>query len=139
MLSPEAAKRGIALCANGIQQPLPVKADRIHIQQVLLNLATNGMDAISDCPTEAHAIIIRTALAKDSQVEVSVSDTGTGIPGDKLSQVFDTFYTTKKEGTGLGLSIVRTIVENYGGQISAENRTEGGAIFRFTLPLLRPA
>jgi signal transduction histidine kinase len=139
MLSPEAAKRGIALCANGIQQPLPVKADRIHIQQVLLNLATNGMDAISDCPTEAHAITIRTALAKDSRVEVSVSDTGTGIPGRNLSQVFDTFYTTKKEGTGLGLSIVRTLVENYGGQISAENRTEGGAIFRFTLPLLRPA
>ena len=139
MLSPEAAKRGIALCAKGIQQPLPVKADRIHIQQVLLNLATNGMDAISDCAAEAHAITIRTALAKDSRVEVSVSDTGTGIPGRDLSQVFDTFYTTKKEGTGLGLSIVRTIVENYGGQVSAENRIEGGAIFRFTLPLLRPA
>ena len=70
---------------------------------------------------------------------MSVTDSGTGIPEHKLGEVFDTFYTTKKEGTGLGLSIARTIVENYGGQIWAENRIEGGAVFRFTLPLLRPA
>ena len=69
---------------------------------------------------------------------MSVTDSGTGIPADKLGKVFDTFYTTKKEGTGLGLSISRTIVENYGGRIWAENRIEGGAVFRFTLPL-RPA
>jgi signal transduction histidine kinase len=70
---------------------------------------------------------------------VSVSDSGTGIPEHKLSEIFDTFYTTKEHGTGLGLSIARTIVENYGGRIWAENRIEGGAVFCFTLPLLRPA
>ena len=98
----------------------------------------NGMDAMSDGAAEDRTIIIRTALARGSQVEVSVSDSGTGIPEHKLSKVFDTFYTTKKEGTGLGLSIARTIVESYGGKIWAENRIEGGAVFRFTLPLLRP-
>ena len=91
---------------NGIQEPLPVKADRIHIQQVLLSLAMNGMDAMSDGTAEDRTITIRRALARGSQVEVSVSDSGTGIPGDKLSQVFDTFYTTKEEGTGLGQQYV---------------------------------
>jgi len=129
----------VTLRTNGVQQPLSVNADRIHVQQVILNLAANAMDAMTDTPPDARAITIQTALAGDSEVEVSISDSGTGIPEHKLGQVFDTFYTTKKEGTGLGLSIVRTIVENYGGQVSAENRIEGGAIFRFTLPLLRPA
>ena len=139
MVSPEANKRRITVSANGIRQPLPVNADPIHIQQVLLNLARNGMDAMSDGAAEARSITIGTALARDSQVEVSVSDSGTGIPEHKLSDVFDTFYTTKKEGTGLGLSISRTIVERYGGRIWAENGIEGGAVVRFTLPLLRPA
>ena len=139
MLSPEAAKRGITLSANGIQQTLPVRADRIHIQQVVLNLATNAMDAMTGSAPDARAIVIQTSLSEDSQVEVSVTDSGMGIPEHKLGKVFDTFYTTKKEGTGLGLSIARTIVENYGGQIWAETRIEGGAVFRFTLPLLRPA
>jgi signal transduction histidine kinase len=76
-----------------------------------------------------------------SEVEVSVCDSGPGLPKDQLKKVFETFYTTKQQGTGLGLSIVRTIIESYGGKIWAENRIAGGAAFRFTLPLaqLRPA
>ena len=70
-------------------------------------------------------------------MEVSVSDAGTGIPEQQLNKIFDTFYTTKEHGTGLGLSIARTIVETYGGKIWAENRPEGGAVLRFTLPLIR--
>ena len=64
-----------------------------------------------------------------------MSDTGTGIPDDKLQDVFQTFFTTKSQGTGLGLSIARTIIETHGGRIWAENRPGGGAVFRFTLPL----
>jgi signal transduction histidine kinase len=67
-----------------------------------------------------------------------VSDTGTGIPNDRLKDIFKSFYTTKQQGTGLGLSIARTIVETYGGKIWAENRSRGGAVFRFTLPLVKP-
>jgi signal transduction histidine kinase len=83
----------------------------------------------------ARKMSFQTALTNPSEVEVSVTDSGTGIPHEKLEGVFDTFYTTKEQGTGLGLSIARTIVETHGGKIWAENRNGGGAVFRFTLPL----
>jgi signal transduction histidine kinase len=94
------------------------------------------MDAMSTMAPDTRLMTIQTALLGESTVEVSVSDSGTGIPGHKLSEIFDTFYTTKEHGTGLGLSIARTIVETYGGKIWAENRAGGGAVFRFTLPLI---
>jgi len=78
---------------------------------------------------------IETGLQGESMVEVSVTDSGTGIPENKLGEIFDSFYTTKEQGTGIGLSVARTIVETYGGKIWAENRVGGGAVFRFTLPL----
>ena len=96
---------------------------------------TNAMDALADTAPDARRITIQTALVGESSVEVSVSDSGTGIPEHMLSEVFDTFYTTKKQGTGLGLSIARTIVETYGGKIWAENKAGCGAVFRFTLPI----
>ena len=141
ILSPEATKRGIALSANGVQRSLPIRAEQIHLEQVILNLATNGMDAMADSAPGKRKMSIQTALTGGPDVEVSVIDSGTGIPHEKLKDVFDTFYTTKQEGTGLGLSIARTIVETYGGKIWAENRSGGGAVFRFTLPLsgARPA
>ena len=138
MLSPEATKRRVTLSAEGIRQRTHVRADRIHVQQVILNLAGNAMDAMADTPADDRAITIRTALAGDCEVQVSVSDSGTVIPEQKLGEIFKTFYTTKKHGTGLGLSVARTIVETYGGKMWAENRIEGGSVFRFTLPLLRP-
>ena len=95
------------------------------------------MDAMSDTASDARRLTIRKAMAKGAEVEVSVVNSGMGIPEHKLGEIFDTFYTTKAQGTGLGLSIVRTIVESYGGKIWAENRAGGGAVFRFTLPLVR--
>ena len=121
----------------GVQEPLPVRADSIHLQQVILNLARNGMDAMTKAALGARTITIQTGLLAESTVEVSVSDSGTGIPEHKLGEIFDTFYTTKEHGTGLGLSIARTIVETYGGKIWAENRPVGGAVIRFILPLIR--
>ena len=137
ILRPEALKRGVALDAHEANSPLPVRADPIHLQQVILNLAVNGMDAMQDCAPGGGKISIQTGLADESAIEVRVADSGTGIPTDKLNRIFDTFYTTKRDGTGLGLSIARTIVETYGGKIWAENRPGGGAVFRFTLPLSR--
>jgi signal transduction histidine kinase len=135
ILDPEAVKRGVTLSTHQAGGNLPVRADQVHLQQVILNLAVNAMDAMQNCVKGTGKMSIQTVLAGDSEVEVSVNDSGTGIPADKLSEVFDTFYTTKRQGTGLGLSIARTIVETYGGKIWAENRPGGGAAFRFTLPL----
>lgn len=135
VLSPEAAKRGVTLNKEGVSRQLLVRADQVHLEQVILNLATNGMDAMNGSGSSDRRMTIQTVLTDRPEVEVSVADRGTGIPAEKLKHVFDTFYTTKQEGTGLGLSIARTIVETYGGRIWAENRTGGGAVFRFTLPL----
>jgi signal transduction histidine kinase len=135
ILTPEATKRGVALRVNEVQRPLLVRADRIQLQQVMLNLVNNGMDAMADTALGARIITIQTTLSERLQFEVSVIDSGPGIPKDKFTTVFDTFYTSKKHGTGLGLSIVRTIIEAYGGKVWAENRLEGGAVIRFTLPL----
>ena len=137
LLSPEASKRNIDLRVTGIQRALLVRADPVHLEQVVLNLAINAMDAMSDTALDARKIVIQIALAEGSMVQVSVSDSGTGIPEDKLSEIFDAFYTTKAKGTGFGLSIARRIIETYGGKIWAENQAGGGAVFRFTLPLIR--
>jgi signal transduction histidine kinase len=135
----EALKRGMELDTGRANGFLPVRGDRVHLQQVILNLAMNGMDAMQGCPPGSGKMSIQTALIGKSEVEVSVADSGTGIPTDKLGAVFETFYTTKQDGTGLGLSIARTIVETYGGRIWAENRPEGGAVFRLVLPLSKAA
>jgi signal transduction histidine kinase len=135
IVRPEALKRGVELDTHRGDNPLPVRAEKIHLQQVILNLAMNGLDAMEDCAPGNGRLSIQTTLADESMIEVSVADTGMGIPHQKLDQIFDAFFTTKRQGTGIGLSIARTIVETYGGKIWAENRAGGGAVFRFSLPL----
>jgi signal transduction histidine kinase len=136
-LAPAAKKRGVLVSTYLAQGPLHIRADQVHLEQAILNLATNAMDAMEARPPGSRKMTLQTALIGDSDVEVSVSDNGVGIPIDKLHGIFDTFYTTKKNGIGMGLSIVRTIVEAAGGKIWAENRGERGAVFRFILPLAK--
>jgi signal transduction histidine kinase len=138
IVEPEAVRRGVTVDVQTGTSPAEVKGDRVLLQQVLLNLALNGMDAMQKSES-ARRLKFATALVDDSKVEVSVSDTGSGIPESSLKGIFDSFVTTKQQGTGLGLSIARTIVENFGGRIWAENRQGGGAVFRFELPLTRPS
>jgi signal transduction histidine kinase len=135
LLLPEAAKRGVALITNRENTALSVLADRVHLQQVVLNLAINGMDAMLNCPR--RTLTVGTSRFSESEIELSVADTGPGIPKDRLKGIFEWFITTKDQGTGLGLSIARTLIETYGGRIWAENREAGGAVFRFTLPLTK--
>ena len=136
LLSPQANRRNIDLRLKAIQRALLVRADPVHLQQVVLNLVTNAMDAMTDPALDARKITIETALVAESTVEVSVSDSGTGIPEHELGQIFEAFYTTKEQGTGLGLSVAHTIIETYEGKIWAENQAGGGAVFHFTLPLI---
>jgi signal transduction histidine kinase len=137
LLGHEALSRDIVLDVSQAQAVLPVRADAVHLQQVILNLGLNAMDAMLNCVPGSRKTIKLETMLVGHEVEVSVYDTGPGIPNDKLKIVFDTFYTTKPHGTGLGLSIARTIIENHGGKIWAENRLGEGAVFRFTLPLAR--
>jgi signal transduction histidine kinase len=136
LLDAEAAARGVTLKQTYADSVLSVRADRVNLQQVVINLAMNGMDAMKGSPPGARRIELETSAAK-SEAVVTIADSGSGIPQDHLEQVFETFFTTKPEGTGLGLSIARTIIETYGGRIWAENRRGGGAVFSFALPLKR--
>jgi signal transduction histidine kinase len=132
----EAERRGITLNTKEPTIDLPVRADKVHVQQVVLNLATNAMDAILDAGSSKRTLTFATGLT-NQKAALCVADTGNGIPEERLSRIFDPFYTTKQAGTGLGLSIARAIVETYGGTIAAFNRPEGGAIFQVAFPLAR--
>jgi C4-dicarboxylate-specific signal transduction histidine kinase len=115
---------------------LRVLGDRIQLQQVILNLIMNGIEAMKDTPRENRIITVRTSRVGNF-AELSISDRGSGIPEDKVEDVFQPFYTSKAEGMGMGLSIARTIIEAHHGLISAKNRDHGGASFRITLPLVQ--
>ena len=125
-LSTLAIGRKVELRSVITPDALPILGDRIQLQQVILNLVVNGIDAMKETPSKNRIISIRTSRVEEF-AELSVSDRGPGIPEDKLKEVFEPFFTTKAEGMGMGLSIARTIIEAHHGQISAENRNGGGA------------
>src|SRR5262245_15309037 len=108
-----------------------VLADKVQVQQVLLNLIRNAIDAMQD--SKKRDLLISTTPAEDGMIAISVTDTGAGIAPEMASQLFQPFVTTKPQGMGVGLSISRTIVESHGGQINCEPNPGGGTIFRFTL------
>lgn len=112
-----------------------VSADRVQIQQVLINLIRNAIEAMQD--SSVRELVISTHGIDADTAEIRIADTGRGIPSEIMDSLFSHFMTTKLEGMGIGLSISRTIVEAHGGKIAAENRPEGGAVFSFTLPRAR--
>jgi signal transduction histidine kinase len=107
----------------------------VQLQQVLLNLILNGMDAVGSDAANGRRVAVAARREGRDTLAFSVADTGTGIPSARIERVFDPFFTTKASGIGMGLSISRSIVESHGGRIWAENNAEGGATFRFTLPV----
>jgi len=108
-----------------------VSADRVQLQQVLMNLMLNGIEAMRDTGGE---LIVRSGPRDKGQLLVSVSDTGVGLPADKADHIFNAFFTTKSQGSGMGLAISRSIVESHGGTLWAASNPGRGATFHFTLP-----
>jgi two-component system, LuxR family, sensor kinase FixL len=130
----EAHRRNM-VCEADLQPNLPlVKGDQVDLQQVLLNFALNGLDAMSETPQDRRLLNITSTVLASREVEVTVSDRGCGIATGRLPMLFESFVTTKQNGLGLGLSICRAIIEAHHGRIWAENNPEGGATFHFTLP-----
>lgn len=135
LVQADASRRNIVIRA-AFDSALPaVAGDAVHLQQVLLNLIVNAMDAMADIPPHARRLDVRTQRHDARTAEVAVIDSGHGIEPERLPKLFESFFTTKQEGMGLGLSIARLIVQAHGGRIWADNTTAGGAVFRFTVPL----
>jgi signal transduction histidine kinase len=116
-----------------------VHGDRVQLQQVLLNLIVNALDAMKEVEGGGRRVLVRTVAAGPRSVEVSVQDTGAGIAADKLDQIFEPFVTTKPHGMGLGLSICRSIIQAHGGRIGSKTNADRGTTFWFTLPTLDEA
>jgi signal transduction histidine kinase len=111
-----------------------VMGDPVHLQQVLLNLVLNALDAVEGLLVERRKVIVRAARYGESEVVVTVFDSGSGIASERLAHLFDPFFTTKPNGMGIGLSISRTIIEAHGGRIWAESSEGHGSTFYFTIP-----
>jgi PAS domain S-box-containing protein len=131
MLGGQARGHGVSIRAD-LKEDLPMTmADRVQLQQVLMNLMLNGIEAIKDT---GGAVTVKSQLGEDGKIQISIHDTGPGLPPGEADQIFDAFFTTKPQGSGMGLAISRSIVESHGGRLWANGDGGRGATFHFTLP-----
>jgi C4-dicarboxylate-specific signal transduction histidine kinase len=134
LLRGEAARCNISVWTELAADVPQVMGDRVQLQQVMMNLIVNSIDAMKDVDG-ARELAIKSKRAENEEVLVSVSDTGVGLPMQQADQIFKAFFTTKPYGTGMGLSISRSIVQSHGGRLWTDNNSSRGASFRFTLPI----
>jgi C4-dicarboxylate-specific signal transduction histidine kinase len=132
LLRSEATRYNISVRTQLAEDLPPVMGDRVQLQQVLMNLMVNGIDAMKDVDG-ARDLVIKSQPAENEQLLVSVSDIGVGLPPQQEDQIFNAFFTTKSHGTGMGLAISRSIVESHGGRLWAAANSPRGANFYFTL------
>jgi signal transduction histidine kinase len=133
LLRSEASRHSVSIVTE-LSEDLPqVVADRVQLQQVLMNLMLNGIEAMQDAKSGGQ-ITIRSLRVEGGQVLISVSDTGMGLLPEQAEQIFNAFFSTKAQGTGMGLSISRSIIESHGGRLWATSNSGRGATFNFTLP-----
>ncbi len=135
LVQTDARSRQVKINLDLNKQLTPIEADGIQIEQVILNLAKNSLESMSDNPVDQRRLTIRTAQLSGNGVKVVVRDTGHGLPAGPASKVFEPFFTTKPRGMGMGLSISRTIVEAHGGRMTATPNPDCGVTFQFTLPI----
>jgi signal transduction histidine kinase len=132
LLRTEAVRHAVAIHSELDADPPNVLADRVQLQQVFMNLMLNAIEAMKDTLGE---LIIRSGLNPNSQLIISISDTGVGLPAENTERIFDAFHTTKPQGTGMGLAITRSIIESHGGRVWASRNPGAGATFHFSLPV----
>jgi two-component system sensor kinase FixL len=137
LLRHEATSRHVELDLNLPPGLPPAYGDRIQISQVILNLLANAMDAVEGQSSGARQVLLQARAADMATIEITVRDSGVGIPEGRLEEIFKPLFTTKAAGLGVGLALARIIIEEHGGRIWAENGENNGALIRFTLP--RPA
>ncbi|ABF42716.1 multi-sensor signal transduction histidine kinase [Candidatus Koribacter versatilis Ellin345] len=133
LLRGEAAQHSIAIHSEIAPDLPPIMADRLQLQQVLMNLMLNGIEAMKNMNTPSR-LTVRSQYDHNGQVLVSVMDSGIGIPPEKMEQIFNAFFTSKPQGTGMGLPISRSIIESHRGRLWAVSNSESGVTFHFTLP-----
>lgn len=134
LLRPVARKKGITLCVE-LDPALPnVRGNGVQLEQVVLNLARNSIDALDQSTAKERTMTLRTSINPGNEVELAVSDTGIGLSPDESANIFDAFVSTKPDGLGLGLSISRTIIDAHGGRIWATANRRQGATVHATLP-----
>lgn len=134
LLQPRIKDEHVSILRELTKSPPKVYVDRIQIEQVLINLMNNAIDAMKNTPLLKREIIIQSRYDKEI-VQVKVFDRGSGLPNNMRSEVFEPFFSTKNEGMGMGLSISRSIMETHNGSLNAEQRELGGSIFSITLPI----
>jgi C4-dicarboxylate-specific signal transduction histidine kinase len=134
LLRGEIASHGAALHLDLDSDVPPVAGDKVQLQQVIINLVVNGIQAMASIIGRENSLTIRSQRYRGNGVLVSVVDNGTGIDPGHLATLFDAFFTTKSAGMGMGLSISRSIIEAHGGEVGASNNQDFGATFHFTLP-----
>jgi signal transduction histidine kinase len=132
LLRSEASRYSISMRTQFASDLPKIKADRVQLQQVFMNLMLNAIEAMNEIGGE---LTVKSEQTGDHQVLISIRDTGAGLPTDKIDQIFSAFFTTKPQGTGMGLSISRTIIESHGGRLWAAGNDGRGATFHFTLPI----
>ena len=135
LLSTDAMIRNVVVTLELDPKPALVSGDGVQLQQVVLNLLLNAMEAMAECAVQGRTLTVRTEHADTETVHVSVRDAGTGLRQETLGQVFQPFYTTKPSGMGMGLAIAKSIVDAHGGLIWVTNNATTGATFHFSLPL----
>jgi signal transduction histidine kinase len=138
LLMHDAARRGVDLRLSLEPGLPPVVGDAVQLQQVVLNLTLNAMDA-AQASLRGREVVLGTSARSGGEVEFFVRDTGPGLSPELRQRVFEPFFTTKTQGLGMGLTIVRSIVERHRGRVQAENEAAGGAVFRVQLPIADPA
>lgn len=134
LIASDALLRNVRVELDLTPRALLVRGNRVDLEQVLLNVITNAMDAVAEKPVPQRMVMMQTRCSEDGLVQLTVRDRGEGLPADVADRIFEPFVTTKAEGMGMGLTVARSLIDNHGGSISAANQPDGGAVVTISIP-----